>query len=65
MENEELPLYNLSKESSFIANFDHLSSDDYKISYEPSEDTFLLIDSLYYDESYISSIQPKTCLEIG
>ena len=65
MEKEELPLYNSSTETSFVAHFDHLSTDDYKKAYEPSEDTFLLIDSLYYDEAFLFSLSPNLCLEIG
>jgi len=60
------PLYDTSKKTDFIAYFDHLTTEDYKDAYEPSEDTFLLIDTLYYDEKFIcENVQPENCLEIG
>lgn len=44
----------------------HLSSKDYQVVYEPSEDTFLLLDALNKERRYIlDELQPKVCLEIG
>ncbi|ORX57768.1 S-adenosyl-L-methionine-dependent methyltransferase [Piromyces finnis] len=43
----------------------HLTSQDYRNVYEPSEDTFLLLDSLEEDQEYIKQLKPKICLEIG
>eukprot|EP01041_Mallomonas_annulata_P011836 gene11836-24816_t len=44
---------------------DHFNFHEYQNFYEPSDDTFLLCDTLQYDYSAIVSIQPKICLEIG
>ena len=62
---KEEPMYDSYAKTAFVAEFDHLSSEDYKKAYEPSEDTFLMIDTIYYDESYLCSHNPKVCLEIG
>ena len=44
----------------------HLSWADYEHVYEPSEDTFLLLDALEKDVEHISNtINPKICMEIG
>ncbi|KAI9269821.1 S-adenosyl-L-methionine-dependent methyltransferase [Sporodiniella umbellata] len=43
----------------------HIKKEDYEKVYEPAEDTFLLLDALEEDESFILSLQPRICLEIG
>ena len=44
----------------------HLSIEKYKNRvYDPSEDTFLLLDALESDASYLNSIQPTLGLEVG
>lgn len=43
----------------------HITSDDYKYVYEPSEDSFLLLDALEADLTDLISNQPTLCLEIG
>lgn len=44
----------------------HLNVNDYKLIYEPSQDTFLLLDALESDLPYIENVlQPSLCLEIG
>ncbi|KAL1927086.1 hypothetical protein VTP01DRAFT_5049 [Rhizomucor pusillus] len=43
----------------------HLTSQDFDKVYEPAEDTFLLLDALEQDESWLRSLRPTICLEIG
>ncbi|XP_055379474.1 methyltransferase N6AMT1 [Condylostylus longicornis] len=46
--------------------YSHLTERDYENVYEPSEDTFLLLDAIENDLQYIENIlQPNVCLEIG
>ncbi len=59
------PKYDAHTKTDFVAYFDHLTSADYKDVYEPSEDTFLLVDALYYDSAFIKSLCPLLCAEIG
>ncbi|KAN0016073.1 hypothetical protein ACTFIU_006026 [Dictyostelium citrinum] len=44
---------------------DHLTSKDYKDVYEPSEDSYLFIDSLQKDYDNIKAMNPFIMLEIG
>ncbi|KAG8887331.1 hypothetical protein FRB98_000200 [Tulasnella sp. 332] len=43
----------------------HLTSHDYEHIYEPSEDTFILLDALERDASELQALKPTICLEIG
>lgn len=43
----------------------HLTSDDYKFVYEPSEDSFLLLDALEMELPYLKDKQPLLTVEIG
>ena len=53
----------------FWASYDKLRSEKmkkvFKQIYEPSDDTFLLIDALYSDLEQLVSRKPFKCLEIG
>lgn len=46
----------------FCSKWLFLNDEDFKHVYEPSEDSFLLIDALHLD---MSSVQPQTVVEIG
>ncbi|KAI3635815.1 hypothetical protein MIR68_006453 [Amoeboaphelidium protococcarum] len=43
----------------------HLSKNDFERVYEPSEDTFLMLDALETDLEELKLINPQTCIEIG
>ncbi|XP_037957082.1 methyltransferase N6AMT1 [Teleopsis dalmanni] len=43
----------------------HLTADDFTQVYEPAQDTFLLLDALEDDLSYLRAIKPHICLEVG
>lgn len=44
---------------------DHVTLDDSKDVYEPSDDTFLLCDAIELDKVYLSSKSPLIIVEIG
>ena len=46
-------------------SYSHLTSEDYNYVYEPSEDTFLLLDALEIELPYLLEKKPLTCVEIG
>ncbi len=59
-------IYPSNTSTGFICSFKHLSHVDYRSIYEPSEDSFLLIDALEADIDYIKShINPSSILEVG
>ena len=43
----------------------HFKSKDYESFYEPSEDSFLLMDAIEKDMEFIIARNPSYCLEIG
>ncbi|PVG03263.1 S-adenosyl-L-methionine-dependent methyltransferase [Serendipita vermifera] len=43
----------------------HLTRKDYENIYEPSEDTFILLDALEKDVEFLKEKNPRLCLEIG
>lgn len=46
-------------------NYSHFSSKDYEKFYEPSEDTFLLMDALEVDMKRLNALEPLVVVEIG
>ena len=60
-------LYDVKDADGFICSFSHLTSQkDYRDVYEPSEDSFLLIDALQMDLGFIKDeIDPFFIMEVG
>ena len=59
-------IYDEKLSTGFCCDFSHLKSTDYRDVYEPSEDSFLLIDALELDIDYIvNEIKPLYIVEIG
>lgn len=43
----------------------HLTDAIYQNVYEPSDDTFLLLDALELEKDFLLSLNPSICLEVG
>ncbi|XP_074656622.1 methyltransferase HEMK2-like [Tubulanus polymorphus] len=43
----------------------HLSSEHYEYIYEPAEDSFLFLDALEKEKSFLNRIRPSICVEVG
>lgn len=43
----------------------HLKWSDFEHLYEPSDDTFLLLDALEKDRSFMEARHPGLCVEVG
>jgi methylase of polypeptide subunit release factors len=59
------PLELTSLGKSFCCDFTFAKYSEYKDVYEPSEDTFLLIDAIHVEHKLIAERQPKKVLEVG
>ncbi|KAJ8870496.1 hypothetical protein PR048_029519 [Dryococelus australis] len=46
-------------------DYSHLTPEDFDHIYEPSEDTFLLLDALEEDVEFLEHLKPSLCLEVG
>jgi release factor glutamine methyltransferase len=51
--------------SAALPSLDHLTSRDFEEVYEPSDDTYLLIDTLSADVVHLRARRPAVCLEVG
>ncbi|KAF8604945.1 S-adenosyl-L-methionine-dependent methyltransferase [Ceratobasidium sp. AG-I] len=43
----------------------HLTKDDLRRVYDPAEDTFLLLDALEQDATFLQELKPTVCVEVG
>ena len=60
------PLYDEEEAENFMCDFSHLRTTDYKQVYEPSEDSFLLIDAMQMDLLFmVKKVKPTIVLEVG
>jgi release factor glutamine methyltransferase len=48
-----------------LPDLDHLTMDDFRHIYEPSDDTFLLMDALEADARDLKARKPRIVVEIG
>jgi release factor glutamine methyltransferase len=48
-----------------LPSLSHFKYKDYENFYEPSDDTFLLVDAIASDLDCLLALKPKLCLEIG
>ena len=48
-----------------VPDLDHFDYDDFKRFYEPSDDTFLFLDCLVGQRSFLEALRPTLCVELG
>ena len=48
-----------------LPDLDHLTMADFRHIYEPSDDTFLLMDALEADAASFQGLRPRVVVEIG
>lgn len=48
-----------------LPNLDHLTIQDFRHIYEPSDDTFLLLDAIEADAALLTALAPRIAVEIG
>jgi release factor glutamine methyltransferase len=63
--NRELVLVRIHRVHIPTPEYSHLSAKDFDRVYEPSEDTFLLLDALENEQHFLEILRPLICVEIG
>jgi release factor glutamine methyltransferase len=48
-----------------LPDLSHISFEDFKNVYEPAEDTYLFVDVLEAEATFILGLTPAICLELG
>jgi len=48
-----------------LPSLNHLNRSDFENVYEPAEDTYLFVDTLHFEKTFLNELRPRICLEIG